>query len=152
MSTGHVQTASQEDECIPECITKFAHDLRTDGTFMPTAVFWLISQLCVVGSAISGRNMKAGLRWSPFSVCLFEIDSDSLSPDNSAVTVKSNNVVDWTALVHYNDNADLTLVTLACLLLNNHYYSADVLPRQIAGAISSTNDYILKLRPALTLN
>jgi hypothetical protein len=143
MSPGHVQSASQDDECI----AKFAHDLRTNGTFMPTAVFWLISQLCVVGSAMSGKNMarKAGLKWSRFSVCLFEIDNESLGPGNSAVTVKSNNVVDWTALVHYNDNADTNLVTLACLLLNHHYYAADVFPRQIAGATSCANDSIMKI-------
>jgi hypothetical protein len=134
-STGRgetVLTVEQEDVCI----AKFAHDIGTVGTFMPTAVFWLISQICVVSSNLKGKNMnwKAGARWSPFSVCIFEIDSDSLAPGNIEVTVSSNNVLDWTALVHNRDNADLSLVTLAYVLLNGQYYAAEILPKQIAGA------------------
>ena len=132
-------TAAQEDILI----AKFARDLGTDGTFMPTAVFWLISQVCVVAHAIKGKNMRARSAWSPFSICLFEIDSDSLSPGNTEVNVNSNNLLDWTALVHYTDNADLTLVTLACVLLNGQYYAAEICPKQIAGAMSHLNDQFL---------
>ncbi len=49
--------------------------------------------------------------------------------------MRSNNVLDWTGLVHNRDNADLSLVTLVCVLLNGQYYAAEILPKQIAGAM-----------------
>ncbi len=122
----------QEDAII----AKYAHDIGTEGCFMPTSVFWLISQVCVVGAVKSGGTKKrAAAYWSPFSVCLFEIDGDSLAPGSVAVTVKSNNIADWTALVYRGDdpNGPGSVVTLACILLNRHYSSAEIWPKQIAG-------------------
>jgi hypothetical protein len=130
----HAHTAAHEDGLI----ARYAHDLGTDGTFMPTAVFWLISQVCVVAYAMKGKNMRSRSAWSPFSICLFEIDSESLGPGNTEVKVNSNNLLDWSALVHCTDNANLTVVTLACVLLNGHYYAAEICPKQIAGAMFHT--------------
>ena len=82
--------------------------------------------------------MRSRSAWSPFSICLFEIDSESLGPGNTEVKVNSNNLLDWSALVHCTDNANLTVVTLACVLLNGHYYAAEICPKQIAGAMFHT--------------
>jgi hypothetical protein len=117
-------------------IAKYAHDIGTEGCFMPTSVFWLISQVCVVGAVKPGSTKKrAAAYWSPFSVCLFEIDGDSLAPGSVEVKVKSNNIADWTALVYKGDdpNGPGSVVTLACILLNWHYSSAEIWPNQIAG-------------------
>ena len=130
-SPGSVKTADQEDVCI----AKFAHDVGSVGTLLPTAVFWLISQVCLAATALKGNNMRSAAKWSSFSVCLFEVDSDSVSPGSAQVAVKSNNEMDWTALVHCNDNAQSSVVTLACVLLNDQYYAAEICPKQIAGAL-----------------
>ena len=123
-------SAALEDACI----AKFAHEIGTEGCFMRTSVFWLISQVCVVGAVKAGSSKRRPASyWSPFSVCLFEVDSDSLAPGSVGVAVKSNNIMDWTALVHQGDNPNGSIVTLACVLLNQHYSSAEICPKQIAG-------------------
>jgi hypothetical protein len=131
-SPGSVKTADQDDVCT----AKFAHDVGSVGTLVPTAVFWLISQVCLAATALKGNNMRSAAKWSSFSVCLFEVDGDSVSPGSAQVAVKSNNVMDWTALVHCNDNAQSSVVTLACVLLNEQYYAAEICPKQITGECS----------------
>ena len=88
----------------------------------------------MVGAVKAGSSKRRPASyWSPFSVCLFEVDSDSLAPGSVGVAVKSNNIMDWTALVHQGDNPNGSIVTLACVLLNQHYSSAEICPKQIAG-------------------
>ncbi len=47
----------------------------------------------------------------------------------------------WTGLC-CSDNADLSVVTLACVLLNEQYYAAEILPKQIAGALVQCQSFL----------
>ena len=109
-------------------IKKFANDVGSEGVLMPVGGFWLICQVCVI--------QHGPLRlWSKFSICTFQIDKDSSVDKQQDVAVMSNNRDQWTSLVHPEDNADLSSTTLAIVLHNDHYSSADILPRQNTGSM-----------------
>jgi len=115
-------TAEDEDTMIK----KFVDEISTEGILMPAGAFWLICQLCLI------QHGPQKL-WSNFSVCLFQIDP--ASKDTTNVAVCSNNTEEWASFVHPDDNAELSSTVLAIVLHNNHYSSADILPRQNTGKL-----------------
>jgi hypothetical protein len=116
--------ATMSIECEEAMMTKFAHDIGTEGVLMPIAAMWLISQMCVV------QNGPLKL-WRPFSICVFQVDSATINAEK--VRVRSSNALEWTAFVHFEDNQQLSAVVLPLVIHNKHYSSAQFHPKQDTG-------------------
>jgi len=109
-----------------DIIDKFSDDIGRDGVLLPIAVLWLISQICVV--------QHGAIRlWQKFSICVFQMEHNTIDFDRIMVKSTNKSESDWTALVHPQDNKDLSCTVLPVVLHNSHYSHAEITPRQDTG-------------------